>query len=281
MKKILFPTDFSKAANHAFLYALHLADRFNAEIITLHVYPFALTTLGEYYTTVLENYDIQDLNEFENYKSHVPKWHRIAEEHHYGHVPISHVLESGDTVETILEVAQSNQVDCIVMGTNGAHGITEIFFGSVTEKVMNRAHCMVMAVPSSNRHGHISRILFLTEFEEQHKTALRQLIGFAKTVEAHIDVLQVKLAFGHADEEKLLAWKAEFHSGNITFSVLNNAGTEKAIMDYMKLHHISMVAMTVKHKGLLERLFLQSMASKMAFHSEIPVLALKYENPDL
>ena len=38
MKKILFPTDFSDTANRAFLYALHLAERLSASIVTYHIF---------------------------------------------------------------------------------------------------------------------------------------------------------------------------------------------------------------------------------------------------
>ena len=39
MKKILFPTDFSDVATNAFMYALNVANLFEAQILTLHVYP--------------------------------------------------------------------------------------------------------------------------------------------------------------------------------------------------------------------------------------------------
>ena len=38
MKKILFPTDFSDTANNAFLYTLHLAKLYNAEVFITHIY---------------------------------------------------------------------------------------------------------------------------------------------------------------------------------------------------------------------------------------------------
>jgi len=38
MKRILFPTDFSEAANHAFIYALEIAKAFQLPLTVLHVY---------------------------------------------------------------------------------------------------------------------------------------------------------------------------------------------------------------------------------------------------
>lgn len=50
MKKILFPTDFSDNSNNAFVYALKLAEKLQAEVITLHVYQFPV--LDSSYMTV-------------------------------------------------------------------------------------------------------------------------------------------------------------------------------------------------------------------------------------
>ncbi len=277
MKKILFPTDFSKSAFNAFAYAIHLAKHIRAEVITLHVYNFPEAIVTDAYENVLENYDITTLDSFENYRSEVPKLREIAEKNQGGKVKLSHVLERGNPVDTILEVAAQNQVDFIVMGTNGASGLVASLFGTVTEKVMNRADCQVLAIPASCQYTPISKMLFLTQFEQRHKNNLHKLIAFANLFNAHIDVLYVPSHHTEEETEIFREWRAEFKHEDVYFYIISSATTEETIMDFMELHRTNLLAMTVKRKGLFERLLYYSVARKMVFHSEVPVLSGRYE----
>src|SRR4051812_7903078 len=106
MKKILFPTDFSKASCNAFVYALHLAEKVGAEIITLHVYQFPV--LDSNYIDVplyqAEVYESLELNNFENFKSHIPMFHGIAKSHNLEHIRISNVLLEGDLTHNVTQL---------------------------------------------------------------------------------------------------------------------------------------------------------------------------------
>jgi nucleotide-binding universal stress UspA family protein len=54
---------------------------------------------------------------------------------------------SGAVVEGILEVARESAADLIVMPTRGREGILDALRGSVTEQVLRRAECPLLAVP--------------------------------------------------------------------------------------------------------------------------------------
>jgi len=58
MKKILVPLDFSPASLNAFTYALSLAKKIGAEIVTTHIYEVAVATTVEFYDFLLTNYQI-------------------------------------------------------------------------------------------------------------------------------------------------------------------------------------------------------------------------------
>ena len=63
--------------------------------------------------------------------------------------------ESGNKIETtrergghtILELAETNSADLIVMATHGRKGLERAIFGSTTERVMRSATCPVLAIP--------------------------------------------------------------------------------------------------------------------------------------
>ena len=62
-------------------------------------------------------------------------------------VKFNRILRNGDVVEQIVETAEQTQADLIVMGTAGAKGILGAVRGSVTEQVLRRAPCCLLAVP--------------------------------------------------------------------------------------------------------------------------------------
>ena len=88
MPTILFPTDFSDAATRAFVYALQLADRIDAKIITLHVFEKPdISGLTHVPLSLEEFYNTIDLYEFENYKDAVPVLDKIQDDSYYLRVP--------------------------------------------------------------------------------------------------------------------------------------------------------------------------------------------------
>ncbi len=57
-------------------------------------------------------------------------------------------LEEGDVSEKIVDIAEEERCDLIIMGANKRKGIKKLFSGSVLEKVISRAPCPVMVVKS-------------------------------------------------------------------------------------------------------------------------------------
>ena len=52
----------------------------------------------------------------------------------------------GDAYEMIVETARKKKADIIVMGSHGRTGLTRLFMGSVTSRVIGHAPCSVMVV---------------------------------------------------------------------------------------------------------------------------------------
>ncbi len=54
--------------------------------------------------------------------------------------------ESGIVGKAIIDYAEKNNIDVIVIGTKGMSAVEEYFFGSVANKVIHEAHCPVFAI---------------------------------------------------------------------------------------------------------------------------------------
>ena len=133
--KILFPTDFAEDSKHALELATSLARDSGGSLVIIHVEePPVAYGGGELY------YGIEEPNREELKRS------LAAITPTDPAVPCVHKLLVGDPAEAILQVAEAEHVDMIVMGTHGRRGLTRLLMGSVAEAVVRRAPCPVLTV---------------------------------------------------------------------------------------------------------------------------------------
>ena len=273
MKKIIFPTDFSKISNNAFLYALHLAKNTQSEIVTLHTYEYPALSYMDVPVYLPEIYEVTELSQFENYKGHIPILREIAAKHRLDHVKVSNVLENGDLIDNLLNLTRREEAEYIVMGTKGATGLAATFFGSTTERVMNDAKSVVIAVPEECKYEPIKKILFISELKTEEIEVLKKTLAIAKVFHSHVDCLFIKTEDSTVDEASLNNWKIIFKNYDVTFHHIESNDKEGLILEFMSLHKTNMLAMTTHHRNFFQRIFDVSLSKKLAFHSKIPVLA--------
>ena len=274
MKKILFPTDFSHVSNNAFIYALKLADSINAEIITMHVYHLPQANYINVSEYLHEIYDVTELSNFENYKDEVPVLRRIAEENNLDHVKISHVLILGNLIEEIQKITKHEFIDFIVMGTKGATGLKETFLGTVATKIMNNVKAVVLAIPERCKYEPVKNLLFITEYQADDTQSFLKVKALAKVFQAHIDCLRVKPQNREDDNNNMRNWEELIDNQNIKLHSVTGNDVEGIILNFIDSHKINMIAMHVHHKNFFEKLFEISLSKKLAFHINIPILAI-------
>ncbi|NUY82327.1 universal stress protein [Flavobacterium sp. MAH-1] len=274
MKKILFPTDFSEAANNAFVYALHLAKHLDARIVTLHVYEMPVVDYIDVPAYLMEVYDTVELANFENYKSQIPILRNIASQNQCDEVQIDSVLLDGDLVNSILQLVKTDNIDFVVMGTKGATGATETFLGTSTADVMTRTDALVLAVPEKSRFMQIKKIAFTTRFREKDLPALKKLLPLAKAFGAQIDCLYIKTPSTDVKDVVVADWELLMKNENVRFHIVENQDVEHSILDFIDNQDIDLLALLNHKRGFFEGLFHKSMTKKLAFHCSVPILAI-------
>ena len=143
-ERILFCTDFSENAEFAFDYAIDAAVRRPGSVLyVLHVIPEPDAQFWKTYIYEVEDVDQKakrDIDERieKTYLVRAPK-----------SVQIEVVIRVGEDSDSILEFAEENAVDLIVMGRRGRSSLGKVLFGNVTEKICRKAPCAVLIVPLS------------------------------------------------------------------------------------------------------------------------------------
>jgi nucleotide-binding universal stress UspA family protein len=139
--KILFATDFSESSEHAFEYALSLAQQFRCRLTILHVINEPVDLRGFYVPHV----------SFENLEKEIEEgaeqmMAKFCATHITDFTDYETLIVTGIPYEEILKFAEKNQVSFIVLGTQGRSGIDHLLFGSTAERVVRKALCPVVTV---------------------------------------------------------------------------------------------------------------------------------------
>ncbi len=192
VKKILLPTDFSESSVRTFKHALSLAEKYEAEVILLHV----LVLYQEDPHQAMGKFDTLKSFYEESEKRAGKLMEGIISEQMGGHAKLTQKITRGlDAADRILDIAKEEDVDIIFMGTHGHSGFRHFFVGSVTEKVVRFAPCPVMTIRESKEEfrssGRYLRILFPVDFSVYSQHALKYAFSFAREYNAKVDVVHV------------------------------------------------------------------------------------------
>jgi nucleotide-binding universal stress UspA family protein len=139
-KKILFPTDFSTSTEADLEQAATLAHDTGATLLILHVDepPVAYGGGEMYYGPVFEYDDAERRHLLEAVK---PRDASVSCEHRLAH---------GDPAHEIVQMADQEHVDLIVMSAHEKGRLSRFLIGSVTEEVVRHASCPVLTL----KHPH-------------------------------------------------------------------------------------------------------------------------------
>ena len=145
IKKILAPTDFSDLSRVGLRFALDMARELNAEVIVQHVIPVGEDWFSEHREfspvrdLLLEKEQLLDKFLRDNFADCI----NLLE--------VRQKVEVGVPQANIIDMAAREGVDMIIMSTHGRTGLSHVLLGSVTEKVVGRALCPVLVIPSIDR----------------------------------------------------------------------------------------------------------------------------------
>jgi len=158
VKKILYATDLSDSARHAFAYAVSLANLYGAELTILHV----LSEIHGIDSKIIGHIGAEHWEEIKAQQEAKAREAMIGKKR--DNVEIRLALEAfttvenqdvvvdeilvgkGDPVDEILRQTEKRNCDLIVMGSHGHGIIEEAIIGSTARKVLRRSKKPVLVV---------------------------------------------------------------------------------------------------------------------------------------
>jgi len=140
-KNILVPYDGSTHANRAFNKAIEIAKQHNSNLKVVACLDIA--NLGGWYIDKRINKDIM-----KKAKSLTEKlFSRLDDTAKKNSISIdTKIIESSNTVKSLISFGKSKNIDLIVMGSSGRGKYDKVLLGSVSNGVMQKAKCPVLII---------------------------------------------------------------------------------------------------------------------------------------
>ncbi len=269
--KILIPTDFSVQAEFAYLMVKKLEEKTPVEIHFLHVMNVPDTV------TMDTGGNIQTCGEID--VNYVVKQKEIAERKLanlktlYGNDINSHFV-LGKVTDGILNFAEANHFDLIVMGTKGAWGLKEKLSGSETQMIARKSKIPVLSLMCDRSDLNIQNILLVHNFNHPAKEDFQLMHKLIKAFNTKFHLLQI--TSGKVDAEMVLVeanMKSFAELNNITnyeCHLINDTDVEKGVVHFNQMNNMDMVCIGTHGKG---GIFHHSATEKLINHLFKPIIS--------
>jgi len=143
IRRILHPSDFSRASRPALALARELARAFEAELILCHaVQPVMPVGPGEGYVSARLVQQMWSAAE----RDARQRLGRLARSATAAGLRVRSLVLEGPAADAIVRAAQRQRADLIVLGTHGRTGMRRLLIGSVAERVVRTAKSPVLTV---------------------------------------------------------------------------------------------------------------------------------------
>lgn len=277
MRKILIPTDFSENSMNAAKYAAELFKHGPSEIYILHAFADEVYEAKNRLADAI--FDELKQKALEKAEESLEKMQKdlFSVSPNPKHTVFT-IAEFGMLVDTVNDLVEKENIDVVVMGTQGETDDKKITFGSNTLQVIKYVKCPVLAIPEVFGDVHPKNILFPTDFLIPYKRRELKLLGtIAKCFVSKIDFLYISkfptLSLRQADNKTFL--EASLTENRINFNQQASSDITKAINTFIIENPIDMLVMVNTRHSYLENILYQSTIEKIGLKIDIPFLVLQ------
>lgn len=284
---VLIPIDFSEYAIKACDVGFHYAGKHDLGIVLLHSYISQSYSGSMAFGEFRKEHKLADrvkrkgteaklqMIQFETLlKDQIKSGQLPAVEFH------SEIVE-GIPEDAILDYAKSVSPELIVMGTRGKHKKEEDLIGSVTAEVLDSIQYPMFVVPegiSLTDFEKMRNIMFYSNLEQLDLLSLDIFMQKFRCKSKNISVVHVANKREKFIEKRLDAvveYCRKQYQDTAFSQVLFNEDTFLADFDkYLKEQSIDMAVIPNKKRNIFSRLFNPSVAHRILFHTDIPMLVI-------
>ncbi|WP_431214874.1 universal stress protein [Puia sp. P3] len=187
--------------------------------------------------------------------------------------------EANRFLDTLEEYVVQNNIQLIIMGITGATRLGQIFMGSNTLNIVQRAIAPVIIVPPDAHSQSAKNVMLLTDFKEVEDT-----IPF-ETVKSVLDLFKPRLHIVNVDHEHYVQVTDEYKAERTKLETQLKAYSPEfyfiRLFDFIEAtnqfvadNHIDLILTFPRKHSFLSNMFKTTSTSKLAYHSHVPIVAI-------
>ncbi|MDB4581971.1 universal stress protein [Draconibacterium sp.] len=284
-RHILVPIDFSSNSEMACKMAFNIAKHLQVKLVFMHSYinpiihsiPFS--DVYAYDSALLTKVEFSEKNANINFQKFVSKMADEIGREKWDEMNPEYIIKSGYADEDILAYAHENKSQLIVLGGTGKSKHNETI-GSVTVDVMYNARVPVLIVPENTPDlelEYFSKVLYATNFDEKDFVALDKLMSI-------LYPFNIKVVCAHVGQPKGNGWDLaklngmkdvlieKYRSETFECRLIIGDDTLDSLEHFIEDEKIDILSLTTHKRNMISRLFNPSLARKMIFHTNTPLL---------
>ncbi|KDN56813.1 universal stress protein [Flavobacterium seoulense] len=273
MKKILVPTDFSIQAENALKVAAQIARINNAEIHLLHM----LEIPSQMNDAITGGAPIPEVMLFIQKAKETIQF--IKEKSFLNGLIITDSIKVEKPSHAIISYSKEQDIDLIIMGSNGTSGIEEIIIGSNTEKVVRLSNAPVLVIKEEIPEFHPKNIVFASDFLEEIKKPFEKILDFANTFDAklHLVTICTPNSFKTTDltEKTMQNFISGFPVKNFSTHIYNDTNVEKGIINFSNSINADLISLCTHGRTGFTHFFTGSISEDLANHASKPLIVFK------
>ena len=288
-KTILIPVDFSQYSKQACAIGFNYAAGIGAEVVIMHAYftPYFPSTIALNDTFTYQTQDEATIDKLtkkaeKDFSGFTEFIQAEIDAKRWPDVKFSTVLKDGLPEEEIAAWSNEHKPLIIIMGTRGKTQKDADLIGSVTAEVIEMSKVPVFAVPENtpfNDFSEVKHIAFGTSFEQKDLIAADSLFKMFSgyNIEYHLFHISSRPDAWH--EIKLAGIKDYFQKQypeiSFRYEVISSNDFVLNLEKFIRSNSIDIISLATYKQNLLARIINPSMARKMLFHTDTPILVLR------
>ena len=277
MKTILVPTDFSDRSKDALNFALEFSQKINGKVIIMHVLDFpssSFNTAGE-----MDFSGVESLYQAEFIKGVHRRLDGLKTYADKSGANVESKIKYGNPYVNISEEIAEEHVSYIIMGSNGASGLREVFIGSVAEKVIRHAECPVLTIKGPSKISNMKSFVFASDLTEEQDIIARKAKDIQQLLGLNMHLLKVKTPHNFLSESAVQVQLKEFAKRNYLEDFTSNSieadYSDEGIVEFAEKVKAGLILMGTHGRTGLAHIFGGSRAEDVANESNIPVMTFK------
>jgi nucleotide-binding universal stress UspA family protein len=189
--------------------------------------------------------------------------------------------EEGPIAPTLAKIAKKEEVDLVIMGTQGASGIKKSLVGSVTVSLLKEVDCPVLVVPSQALVPKKKKFTFALAYANHESILLNKLIAWVSEWQGSLSLLHVEAVAGPTFTEELMTLGLKqylahtYPKSSYPLKIFKSDHVLEGLLTYMNQEQDQIMVMAHAHQSIWKEIFQKSQSIQMAFHTHLPVLIMQ------